>query len=271
MPQHSARDVRRTLGRMDGVDGVLLNIDGVLALSWRALPGAVETVHWLRSRRVPFRLLSNSTTHTRDDLAAKLNKVGIAVEPSDIITAVVGTATYLRSHRAGARVYLLTDGDARGDMEGIRLVEDRADIVVIGGACDDFSYANINRVFRMLAGGAELVGMHRNLYWRTSDGLELDGGAYIAGLEEAASVRATICGKPSPAFFRAALDALGVPANRAAMVGDDVVNDVLGAQAVGIAGVLVKTGKFSADDAHKGAPDHVIDSIGDLPVLLEAP
>jgi HAD superfamily hydrolase (TIGR01458 family) len=148
-------------------------------------------------------------------------------------------------------------------------VEDRADIVVIGGACDDFSYANINRVFRMLAGGAELVGMHRNLYWRTSDGLELDGGAYIAGLEEAAGVRATICGKPSPAFFQAALDPLGVPANRAAMVGDDVVNDVLGAQAVGIAGVLVRTGKYSADDAHKGDPHQVIDSIGDLPALLE--
>lgn len=254
---------------MDGVDGVLLDIDGVLVLSWRALPGAVEAIRWMRSRRVPFRLLTNTTTHTRDDLAAKLREAGIAVEPSEIITAVVGTATYLRTHRAGARVYLLSDGDALADMDGIQLVEDRADIVVIGGACDDFSYANINRVFRMLAGGAELVGMHRNLYWRTSDGLELDGGAYIAGLEEAAGVRATICGKPSPAFFQAALDPLGVPANRAAMVGDDVVNDVLGAQAVGIAGVLVRTGKYSADDAHKGDPHQVIDSIGDLPALLE--
>ena len=101
------------------------------------------------------------------------------------------------------------------------------------------------------------------------DGTPCTGGAYIAGLEEAASVRATICGKPSPAFFQAALAALGVPANRAAMVGDDVVNDVLGAEAVGIAGVLVKTGKYSADDAHKGESHHVIDSIADLPALLE--
>jgi HAD superfamily hydrolase (TIGR01458 family) len=256
---------------MDGVDGVLLDIDGVLALSWRALPGAVETVNWLRSRRLPFRLLTNTTTHACKDLAGKLGDAGIAVEPREIITAVVGTATYLRTHRAGARVFLLTDGDARDDMDGIQLVEDDADIVVIGGACDDFSYANLNRVFRMLAGGAELVGMHRNLYWRTVDGLELDGGAYIAGLEEAASVTATICGKPSPTFFQAALDVLDVPANRAAMVGDDVVNDVLGAQALGITGVLVKTGKYSADDARRGDPNHVIDSVGQLPRLLGAP
>ncbi len=260
-----------TLDEMDGVDGVLLDIDGVLALSWRALPGAVETVNWLRSRRVPFRLLTNTTTHTREDLAGKLRDAGIAVEPSEIITAVVGTATYLRTHRAGARVFLLTDGDARDDMDGIRLVEDEADIVVIGGACDDFSYANLNRVFRMLAGGAELVGMHRNLYWRTVDGLELDGGAYIVGLEQAASVTATICGKPAPAFFQAALDVLGVPADRAAMVGDDVVNDVLGAQAVGITGVLVKTGKYSADDARRGDPHRVIDSVGEIPKLFGGP
>jgi HAD superfamily hydrolase (TIGR01458 family) len=253
---------------MDGVDGVLLDIDGVLATSWRALPGAEETVNWLRSRRVPFRLLTNTTTHTCEDLAARLGEAGIDVEPGEILTAVVGTATYLRTHRAGASVFLLTDGNAREDMRGIQLVDDQADIVVIGGACDDFSYANLNRVFRMLAGGAELVGMHRNLYWRTDDGLELDGGAYIAGLEQAASVTATICGKPAPAFFHSALDVLGVPANRAAMVGDDVVNDVVGAQAVGITGVLVKTGKYAAADEHKGDPHHVIGSIDELPKLL---
>jgi HAD superfamily hydrolase (TIGR01458 family) len=256
---------------MDGVDGVLLDIDGVLAMSWRALPGAVEALAWLRSRRIPFRLLTNTTTHTCDDLAATLHEAGITVEPSEIITAVVGTATYLRTHRAGASVFLLTDGDARNDMDGIRLVADRADIVVIGGACDDFSYANLNRVFRMLVGGAELVGMHRNLYWRTDDGFELDGGAYIAGLEQAASVTATICGKPAPPFFQAALGVLGVPANRAAMVGDDLVNDVLGAQALGITGVLVKTGKYSADDEHRGEAHHVIDSIDELPELLGGP
>jgi HAD superfamily hydrolase (TIGR01458 family) len=256
---------------MEGVDGVLLDIDGVLTVSWRALPGAVETVNWLRSRRAPFRLLTNTTTHTCEDLAGKLRGAGIAVEPTEIITAVVGTATYLRTHRAGSRVFLLTDGDARDDMHGIRFVEDEPDIVVIGGACDDFSYGNLNRVFRMLAGGAELVGMHRNLYWRTIDGLTLDGGAYIAGLEQAASVTATICGKPAPAFFEAALEDLGVPANRAAMVGDDVVNDVLGAQAVGITGVLVRTGKYSAEDARRGDPHHVIDSVADLPKLLGGP
>ncbi len=83
-------------------------------------------------------------------------------------------------------------------------------MVVIGGACDDFTYETMNKIFRRLMDGASLVGMHRNLFWKTSEGWELDGGAYIAGLEEAANTKATICGKPEKAYFDAALAMLGV-------------------------------------------------------------
>jgi HAD superfamily hydrolase (TIGR01458 family) len=168
-------------------------------------------------------------------------------------------------------VFVLSDGDATADLEGVRLVDvDDADVVVLGGACDDFTYATMNRIFRRLVDGASLVGMHRNLFWRTKAGLELDGGAYIAALEEAADTTATICGKPDRAFFESALRMLGVRTDRAAMVGDDVVNDVLGAQAAGIAGILVRTGKYREGDERRGdgRPDHVLGSIGDLPRLL---
>jgi ribonucleotide monophosphatase NagD (HAD superfamily) len=112
--------------------------------------------------------------------------------------------------------------------------------------------------------------MHRNLYWRTEEGLQLDAGAYVAGLEEASGASAVVCGKPSPTFLAEALATLGTDGSRTAMVGDDIVNDVLGAQAAGLIGVLVRTGKFASADLERtaGTPDHVIDSIADLPGLL---
>jgi HAD superfamily hydrolase (TIGR01458 family) len=257
------------------IEGLLLDIDGVLVVSWEPLPGSVQTLEWLREQGVPFRLITNTTTHTRVALARTLNEAGFAVEPQEIVTAVVATAGYLRTHHGEARVFLLSDGDAREDLEGITLVgpDERADVVVIGGACDDFTYATLNHVFGLLTEGASLIGMHRNLYWRTSAGLQLDGGAYIAALEEATGTRATICGKPDPAYFEAALQLLGIPAKRAAMVGDDLVNDVLGAQAAGITGVLVRTGKYRPVDLElsDGSPDRVIDAFADLPALLQAP
>ncbi len=254
------------------VDGLLLDIDGVLSVSWEPIDGAIETLGWLRGQGIPFRLITNTTTHPRDALAHTLRESGFAVDPPEVVTAVVATAGYLRTHHADARVFLLSDGDARADLVDVALVgaDEPADVVVIGGACDDFSYAALNHVFGLLNDGATLIGMHRNLYWRTAEGLQLDGGAYIAALEEATGTKATICGKPAPAYFEGALEMLGVPAARAAMVGDDVVNDVLGAQQIGMAGVLVRTGKFRPTDLQRdeGTPDHVIDSFADLPTLL---
>ena len=148
--------------------------------------------------------------------------------------------------------FLLSDGDAAADLEGVELVDlDVADVIVLGGASADFTYTTMNRIFGRLMDGATLVGMHRNLYWRTNDGLELDAGAYIAGLEEATGREAVICGKPSGPYFDAALALLGVPREGTIMVGDDIVNDVRGAQVLGLRGVLVRTGKFLPDDLAK--------------------
>jgi HAD superfamily hydrolase (TIGR01458 family) len=257
---------------MARIDGVLLDIDGVLAVSWRALPGAVEALGALRERGLPFRLITNTTTHTRAALATTLTDAGIVAAPEEIVTAVVATAAYLRSAHPGARVFVLSDGDARADLEGVELVDDDAEVVVLGGAYGGFDYVTMNRVFRMLMGGADLVAMHRNLYWRTDEGWQLDGGAYVAGLEEATGRRAVVCGKPAEAYFASALTQIGIPAERAAMVGDDVVNDVLGAQALGLTGVLVRTGKFRPEDVERsgGRPDMVIDSIAELPKLWSA-
>jgi HAD superfamily hydrolase (TIGR01458 family) len=255
-------------------DGVLLDIDGVLVTSWEPLAGAVDAIAWLRDEGIPFRLITNTTTHSRADLAGTLGDAGIAVSAEEIVTAVVATAGYLREMHPGARVYVLSDGDASADLEGVNLVgrDDGADVVVLGGAYEGFDYPTVNGVFRTLMDGATLVAMHRNMYWRTADGLQLDGGAYVAGLEEATGRRATVCGKPAAAYFGAALAQIGVPADRAVMVGDDLENDVLGAQAAGLVGVLVRTGKFRDEDLRRSdrAPDVVLASIGDLPGYLRS-
>jgi HAD superfamily hydrolase (TIGR01458 family) len=255
---------------MATVDALLLDIDGVLAVSWEPLPGAAEAMAWIRDH-LPFRLITNTTTHTRPDLAERLSDAGFDVRPEEIVTAVTATAAYLRDYHAGGRAFILTDGAPGDDLAGVTLTDtpDDADVIVIGGACDAFTYDVIDRIFRRLMDGAALVGMHRNLYWKTAQGWELDGGAYIAGLEAAAGTTATICGKPAPAYFDAALAPLGVPAARAAMVGDDITNDVEGARAAGLTGVLVRTGKFREGDLAKGSPDVVLGSLADVPGWLE--
>ena len=253
------------------VDSVLVDIDGVLVVSWTALPGAADAFAQL-SDRFPVRLLTNTTSASRATIAERLTAAGMAVGPELVMTAPAATAAWLRRERPDARCYLINSGDLGHDLAGVDWVDEHqaADVVVLGGAGPEFSYEQMNHALGLLLGGAELVGMHRNRYWRTRDGVSLDTGAYLAALEQAAGVDPIVLGKPSPDFFATALVDIGTTAERAVMVGDDIENDVLAAQACGMTGVLVRTGKYRAETvAHApGRPDHAVDSIADVPSLL---
>ncbi|MCX4846914.1 HAD-IIA family hydrolase [Streptomyces sp. NBC_00893] len=277
---------------MGRVGAVLTDIDGVLTVAWKPLPGTVAAMRRLREAGIPLVLVTNTTSRTRASIATKLAGQGFPVTAEDILTAPAATAAHLREHHPGARCLLINSGDVRDDLTGVTLVDEEGegeggseggsegetsghgaapDVVVIGGAGDAFGYAELNRAFRHLQRGARLVAMHRNLYWRTATGLDLDTGAFLLGLERAARVEAEITGKPAGSFFAAALAHLGVTASEALMVGDDIESDVLAAQAAGVTGVLVRTGKYLPEThrAAEGTPDHVIDSFADLPGLLE--
>lgn len=257
---------------MSRVRAVLIDIDGVLTVSWKPLPGAVAAMERLRADALPFALVTNTTSRTRASIAATLAAEGFPVGVDDILTAPAATAAHLREHHPGARCLLINTGDVRDDLVGLTLVEEgeRPDVVVLGGAGDAFDYAALNRAFRYVRDGARLVAMHRNLYWRTADGLDLDTGAFVIGLERATGAEAEITGKPSSAFFETALAHLGADAADTLMVGDDIESDVLAAQRCGITGVLVKTGKYLPEThrAASGTPDHVLDSFADVPALV---
>ncbi len=256
----------------DGIEGLLLDIDGVLVLSWEPIDGAPAALAELEDAGVVVRFVTNTTSASRVEVARRLAAAGFAVSADEIFTAPVATAAWLRRERPESSYYLINSGDLGEDLGGVRLVgeDDAADVVLLGGAGPEFSYEQMNHALALLLGGAELVAMHRNRYWRTAGGFSLDTGAYLAALESAADVTGIVLGKPAPDFFRTALGDLGLASDRALMVGDDIENDVLAAQAVGIGGVLVRTGKFRAAalETAPGHPDHVIDSFASLPDLL---
>jgi HAD superfamily hydrolase (TIGR01458 family) len=259
---------------MAAIEAVLIDIDGVLTVSWKPLPGAVEAMARLRESGVSLRLVTNTTSRTASWMATRLSAQGFPVHPYDLLTAPGLTATYLAERYPGARCLVLNSGDLRQDLPGLNLVgpeADDVDVVLLGGAGPEFSYDTLNRVFTHVRSGAALVAMNRNLYWATDQGLKLDTGAFLLGIEQAAGVTATMTGKPAATFFTTALDHLGTAPSATLMIGDDVESDVLGAQAVGIGGVLVRTGKFLPRDLRNAQhkPDHVIDSFVDLPSLIE--
>jgi HAD superfamily hydrolase (TIGR01458 family) len=266
--------------------GLLIDIDGVLAVSWQALRGAPAALARLREAGVPFRLVTNTTSRTREAIAAALAATRLPVEVEEILSAPVATASYLEANYPGGRCLLLSSGSVLEDLAGINIVTlgphgavsgtlkrpvpSSIAAVVIGGAGPEFTYEAMGTVFQLVLDGVPLVAMHRNLSWKTADGLQLDSGAYLAAIEQATGVTATVLGKPDRAFFDAAVNELGLPRDEVAMIGDDLDADVLGAQAAGLTGVLVRTGKFRPEQLERAdaAPDVVLGAFADVPSWL---
>jgi HAD superfamily hydrolase (TIGR01458 family) len=255
------------------MSAILLDIDGVLHVSGEAIPGASDAVKALRRAGHRLRFVTNNTTRARARLAAELRSLGIEVEEEEVATTALSAGKLLE----GLRVFPVTMEAIHDDLaRHVTLVEADAEAVLIGGADESaetervFAWSKLNRAFGELRDGARLVCLHKNGWWQTATGPLLDSGAFVAGLEYAAGTEAEVVGKPTAAYFEAALAELDAPPAEAVMVGDDVVSDVGGAKAVGMRGVLVRTGKFRQEalDAAEPQPDAVLDSIADLPDYL---
>jgi len=252
---------------------ILLDVDGVFHVSHEPIAGGPEAVKRLREDGHRLRFVTNSTTQTRATLAEELRRMGIELDDEELQTTPRAAAAAL----AGRRVLALTMHAIVGEFEGVELVGEDAEAVLVGGADETpetnlvFSFMNLARAFHELEAGAELYCLHKNRWWQTKHGPLLDAGAFVAGLEYAADIDAIVLGKPSAAYFEAALQALDADAGLTWMVGDDIESDIAGAQKHGMRTILVRTGKFRPDavEASRVRPDGIISSIAQLPDWLE--
>jgi HAD superfamily hydrolase (TIGR01458 family) len=252
---------------------ILLDVDGVLHVSGAPIAGAAAAVRRLREAGHRLRFVTNSTTRSRVQLTEQMRSLGIDLEDDELQTTGSVAAQVLE----GKRVLALTMPGILDDLNGLQLVGMNVDAVLLGGEDEGeetgrvFSYLNLNRAFHELEAGAELYCLHKNRWWQTADGARLDAGAFVAGLEYAADTEATVLGKPSYAYFAAALAALDADPSLTWMVGDDIEGDILGASDYGLRTVLVRTGKFRPDDVERSRaqPDGIVSSIAQLPDWLE--
>ena len=249
-----------------GVRALLLDLDGVIVLKGELLPGAGEALAELDARAIPYRIVTNTSLISRQSLSGWGDRLGAPIAASRIMSALSASAAYTGHRHPGEPLFVMASTDALTEFAGQRLLsgeeadrpDARAAAVVIGDAPEAITYDNLNRAFRLVRAGAELIGMHRNPWWLTPDGPTIDSGAMVTGLEFATERTARILGKPSPDFFREAATELVDEVRRAggrrlvrhdiAMVGDDIRTDVLAAQRVGLRGVFVLSGKHSRGD-----------------------
>ncbi|UFS61603.1 TIGR01458 family HAD-type hydrolase [Sulfurimonas sp. HSL-3221] len=243
------------------IKGILCDIGGVLYEGDTPYPGAVEAIARLKAV-YPVRFVTNTTQKRGADVVAKLQRMGFRIEASEVITALDVTKAYLIEHHSRA-TFLLTDS-AQAFFDDLPDAPCRC--VVIGDAQENFTYARLNAAFRTLMEGGELLAAAKNRYFKDHSGrLSMDAGGFVAALEYASDKTATVIGKPSADFYRLACAQMGLAPEAAVMIGDDIESDVGGAQAAGLRGILVETGKYTPADLTRGiTPDAVFPSLAEV-------
>jgi HAD superfamily hydrolase (TIGR01458 family) len=244
------------------VGGLLVDLDGTLYVGDEPVEGAREAIGKLKSSGLVIRYVTNTTRKPRREVREHLLSLGFEVEEAEIFTPARAAAGLIGDRSC----FPLVDESLLEDLGGITLAEDRPDHVLVGDLGEGFTYDRLNAAFRCLMDGAGLIALQKNRYWRREDGLALDAGPFVAALEYASGESATVVGKPEVNFFRLALEDLGLEAHEVAMVGDDAEADVAGAQAAGLRGILVRTGKYRRET--EGRPDLLLDSFAALPEAL---
>jgi HAD superfamily hydrolase (TIGR01458 family) len=207
-------------------------------------------------------------------LVERLRTYGLEVSADELFTATVAGRVLART--AGYRcIAPFIPEPALEDLDGLDLVGGTSgrsgarlpDAVIVGDLAERWTYALMQEAFEYLMSGAALLALSRDRYWLAGDRLALDAGPFVAGLEFASGKKAVVAGKPSSAFYGAALESLGLtePA-AAAMVGDDLWSDIDGAQRAGAQGWLVRTGKFRESALNESGirPDRILESIAAL-------
>jgi len=251
--------------------GFLFDLDGVLYVGSKAIPGAALAIEHIRSKGMSCRFLTNTTTKSLDQLFLKIAGLGLPIEKNEILSAPQAAVRYLR-RKGSPTCHLVLSEDTKTDFEEFPRSDKDPAFVVLGDIGDRWDYRLLNGLFTMLVGGSTLIALHKGRYWQTDEGLSMDIGAFVAALEYTTGKEAVVMGKPSRVFFETALADMGLEPYEAVMVGDDIESDIGGAQRAGIQGILVKTGKYR-DELVAGSsvvPDAVIPSAVDL-LSLELP
>lgn len=239
-------------------DLLVLDLDGVVYVGTRAVPGAVDALDRARESGAKLAFVTNNAARTPDAVAAHLRELGVGAGPDDIVTSAQAAATMVAGTvPAGAEVFLIGgDGLAEALQErGLRPVTEPSDGVaaVAQGYGPQMPWRRVADGAILVAAGLPWVASNTDMTLPTERGLGPGNGALVELVSRFAGREPEVAGKPAAALFEETLGRVG--GERPLFVGDRLDTDIAGAVAVGWDSLLVMTGVTGLAELVRARPE----------------
>ncbi|MGI9603451.1 MAG: HAD-IIA family hydrolase [Acidimicrobiales bacterium] len=229
---------------IDPAAGWVIDLDGVIWLDDRPLPGVAEAVATLQ-RRGEVVFVTNNSRDRVVDQENKLGSMGInasgaVITSAQAVVALVGPGerVLMAAGPGVAEALHEAEVDAASRRDG------PVDAVVLG-IHRDFDYDELTLITRAVRGGARLLATNDDVSFPTPTGLVPGNGALVAAAEAATGVAAVVAGKPHEpvaALVRERLGDVGV------VIGDRPDTDGRFAVTLGYEFALVLSGVTDRGD-----------------------
>jgi HAD superfamily hydrolase (TIGR01450 family) len=252
-----------------------MDLDGTVWIGGRMIADALDCLRWLKETGFPLVYLTNNPVRP-EGYASRLSMHGLPTEPDEVMTASTILKDHLLEVMPRARLFVLADADVRAQFEpDFAFSEDPSAIdVVVATSPTALDHAGLTIAFRALQRGARFMATNADPSWVSPEGVEVPHAAAVIGALEASSRRAVelVAGKPSRLAAELVQRRLDRPPTEILVVGDNLHTDVRFASENGMTSVLVLTGVGRRDEAAAAPhpPDHILESIAELPALLRA-
>ena len=230
--------------------GLVIDMDGVLWHGEEPLPGLLEFFDVLKRRQIRFILATNNNTQTPEGFVQKARRMGIELQPDQVVTAGVATVHFLGSkYPAGSRIYVVGEAALKGLITDAGFVLADTDVCAVVATLDhQLNYEMIKRATLLIRGGADFIGPNPDPSYPTPEGIVPGGGAVVAAIAASSDCQPLIIGKPESWMFRICMERMQLGMEEVASLGDRLETDILGGQRMGINTILVLSGVSTLKD-----------------------
>ncbi|GAA0451875.1 acid sugar phosphatase [Actinoplanes capillaceus] len=229
-----------------GYDLVIFDLDGVVFLIDKPIPGAADAVERLRAGSTSIAYATNNASRRAAEVAALLTGMGVSAEPAEVLTSAGASAALLADRLpAGAKVLVVGADALRAEvrdagLEPVASAEEEP-VAVLQGYGPEVGWRILAEAALAVRAGAVWYATNTDRTLPSPRGPLPGNGSLVAVLRTALDRDPdVVVGKPQPGLFTTAATVAG--ARRPLSVGDRLDTDIQGAVGAGMDSLLVLTG-----------------------------